>query len=32
MLFLMIISIVITVGIGYLVYRDTETEDNEIIE
>ncbi len=32
MLFLMIISIVITVVIGYLVYRDTETEDNEIIE
>ncbi len=32
MLFLMIISIVITVVIGYLVYRDTETEDNEIVE
>lgn len=32
MLFLMIISIIITVVIGYLIYRDTETEDNEIIE
>ncbi len=32
MLFLMIISIIITVVIGFLIYRDTETEDNEIIE
>lgn len=32
MLFLMIIAFIITVVIGYLIYRDTETEDNEIIE
>ncbi|CAM2753625.1 hypothetical protein EDC33_0546 [Salinicoccus roseus] len=32
MLFLMIISIIITVVIGFLIYKDTETEDNEIIE
>lgn len=32
MTFLMIISIIITVVIGFLVYRETETEDNDIIE
>ncbi len=32
MTFLMIISIIITVVIGFLVYKETETEDNDIIE
>ncbi|SDL22768.1 hypothetical protein SAMN05216216_13212 [Lacicoccus qingdaonensis] len=32
MTILMVLSIIITVIIGYLVYRDTETEDNDIIE
>mgnify|MGYP000847695854 FL=1 len=32
MTILMVLSIIITVVIGYLVYRDTETEDNDIIE
>lgn len=32
MTILMILSIIITVAIGYFVYRDTETEDNDIIE
>lgn len=32
MTILMILSIIITVIIGYSVYRDTETEDNDIIE
>lgn len=32
MLLLMILSIIITVVIGYLIYSETETEDNEIIE
>lgn len=32
MTILMILSIIITVIIGYFVYRDTETEDNDIIE
>lgn len=32
MLVLMIFSIVITVVIGFLIYNDTEVEDNEINE
>lgn len=32
MTILMVLSIIITVIIGYLIYRDTETEDNDIIE
>src|SRR5699024_2075767 len=32
MTILMVLSIIITVIIGYLVYRDTDTEDNDIIE
>lgn len=32
MTILMILSIIITVIIGYLIYRDTETEENDIIE
>ncbi|CAD2074126.1 hypothetical protein BN1048_00722 [Jeotgalicoccus saudimassiliensis] len=32
MLFLMILSIVITVIIGFVVFTETDTEDPEIIE
>ncbi len=32
MTILMVLSIIATVVIGYLIYRDTETEDNDIIE
>lgn len=32
MLFLMILSIVITVIIGFVVFTETDTEDAEIIE
>lgn len=32
MTILMVLSIIITVIIGYLIYRDTETEENDIIE
>ncbi|CAD2075736.1 hypothetical protein JEOAER750_01282 [Jeotgalicoccus aerolatus] len=32
MLFLMILSIVITVIIGFVVFTETDTEDSEIIE
>ncbi|CAM4139333.1 Tumor necrosis factor receptor superfamily member 19 [Lacicoccus alkaliphilus] len=32
MTLLMILSIIATVVIGYFIYRDTETEDNDIIE
>ncbi len=32
MLFLMILSIVITVVIGFVVFTETDTEDPEIIE
>ncbi len=32
MLFLMILSIVITVIIGFVVFTETDTEDSEIVE
>ncbi len=32
MVFLMIASIMITVVIGYLIYADTELEENDIVE
>lgn len=32
MIFLMVASIMITVVIGYLIYSDTEIEENEIVE
>lgn len=32
MLVLMVLAIIATVLIGYVIYRDTETEDNDIIE
>lgn len=32
MLFLMILSLVITVVIGFVIFTETDSEDNEIIE